>query len=743
MRFAAGLAVLCGAMGQAVAAVAPDPTPAGPYPVRVGEYKLPATRDRWVSPFVTTELWARVYLPAEPAPRAHPLIVILHGNHATCGRYVEGIAGRVDDNIDYTTTGSCPGGYVVVPNHAGYGYMAEALASWGYAVVSINANRGVNGGNGAPGDDGLNIRRGRLVLRHLLQLGQWSAKGGTPAALGFSLRGQLDLGQIGLIGHSRGGEGMLAAVQLYGDAGSIWPELFNSARFGFQRPRFRAVFEIAPVDGQTSRVFSANNLPWSVLLPACDGDVSDLQGMRVFDRALVGRSETDPTMKAAFMVWGANHNFYNTEWQQSDSGGCTGDGNVPLFDTLAAESAAQRVTGLYPAMALFRSALGAGAVAPFAQLFDPAQDVPAPLAAITPVQRSFAANVADAGNLVVDEFLRPAGAGGRGIGNVAVNLDAFRQGPIFEHDPVLQGGRVTWSRPEGVAPSAIYLQSNLARAGGGKGVDGYATLDFRAGIACDDQMFGGCPAPAPQNVGGAPDFSVALVLADGRLSAPVSVGRYAVLTGPVGSGGSPFIETPAGGAGARPAISFPFAMLHPVLQSVRIPLGDFGLAPKAVVRGVRFTFDRTEQGAIYLANVRFGRPLPRQPDDGGGPLPLLAAGVTRTGAASAGGEPAGSAPTRMARLMGVRPAVDPEVVNGAPGAVVDIEVATPTEFRVKDALPVLEIGGVRLTRSRFAGSGPDRRVVFVADAAIFRGMTRGVAGTLRNGTEAWRVPPIE
>jgi hypothetical protein len=96
------------------------------------------------------------------------------GNHGTCGRFDAGLGVRVDDRIDYTTSGTCPPGYVVAPSHAGYHYLAEPLASYGYVVVSINANRGVNAAPGVSGDAGLNLRRGRLVLRHLHQLAQWN-----------------------------------------------------------------------------------------------------------------------------------------------------------------------------------------------------------------------------------------------------------------------------------------------------------------------------------------------------------------------------------------------------------------------------------------------------------------------------------------------------------------------------------------------------------------------------------------
>ena len=84
-------------------------------------------------------------MPADLSGGPFPLLVLLHGNHATCGHSSNP---RIDDNLEYTFYGTCPPGYVVTPNHEGYGYLTDRLASWGYIVVSITANRGVNG---APG----------------------------------------------------------------------------------------------------------------------------------------------------------------------------------------------------------------------------------------------------------------------------------------------------------------------------------------------------------------------------------------------------------------------------------------------------------------------------------------------------------------------------------------------------------------------------------------------------------------
>jgi hypothetical protein len=181
-------------------------------PIAISDYKMLARLDIEVANDLKTELWARVYRPADLGHSAHPLILFLHGDYATCGHEVTGV-GRVDDNTEYTFDGTCPTGYFPIPSHEGYAYAATELAARGYIVVSVNANRGVNFAPPAPGDEGLSLRRGRLVLRHLQQWSRWSKEPGTaPRSLGFDPAGAIDFSQIGLMGHSRGGEGVRAAV---------------------------------------------------------------------------------------------------------------------------------------------------------------------------------------------------------------------------------------------------------------------------------------------------------------------------------------------------------------------------------------------------------------------------------------------------------------------------------------------------------------------------------------------------
>src|SRR5262249_4403489 len=140
------------AAGQGVltAGPAPDPTGRGEFAVATSVYRLQATTDPAIMTDRATEIWARVWRPQTDELERLALVIFLHGNHGTCGTFFCSAANcghpiplpngpRIDDRIDYTTTGTCPSAgqgnppaetdYVVSPSHEGYAYLAEQLAS--------------------------------------------------------------------------------------------------------------------------------------------------------------------------------------------------------------------------------------------------------------------------------------------------------------------------------------------------------------------------------------------------------------------------------------------------------------------------------------------------------------------------------------------------------------------------------------------------------------------------------------
>lgn len=696
---------------------APDASIAGPFTVGSGEYKLPATIDPDILENVTTELWARVFWPTDLGAK-RPILYFLHGNHATCG---SGSNPRNDYDCTYTTEGTCPAGTVVVPNHEGYNYLGQHLASLGYIVVSINANRGITCGSGLDADWGLNIARGRLVLRHIEEWTKWTQAGTAPTSLGVPqdfFKDHVDFANVGLMGHSRGGEGVRAALNIYREKGSRWKARLPGLEI-------RGIFEIGAVDGQAGRVLDADDTAWNQLIPMCDGDVSSLEGRMPFERMIVKPHETRKTPKSITMAWGTNHNFYNTEWQTSDSFGCSGhepiSGPGPI-------SIAQQNIAISTASAFFMANVGEKRDENFLANFDPTSDQPSFLTNITHVDRDHFYTSDDVYSVRVDDFDRATGTSSSGEANVA-------QGIVVANDltTIPKRAEIEWKS----ASTDNFLQVNWTAEGRGSDVSAYTSLDFRVAR----QM-------AHMGSKDATDFSIALVHADGTLSTAVPLATYLNLIGP--------------------------ANTTTVYQTVRIPMKDFGLAPDAKIHGVRFVFDKSAAGAMYLATVRFtandqnafrlslNELLPETepnttpvtpvgnedlpPNDGmanNTPVPPIPTPTPSTPVAPSNPPP--KPPIEQASIVKVAAVNRSQQFGGKPA--LEIAIRTKNGFPVQDALPTLVMAKYKFFVSRYA---PDRK----NDTLIFsvpRGMLKALPqkGPMhvqyghREASRVWQMPAYD
>src|SRR5262249_46637942 len=147
-------------------------------------------------------------------------------------------------------------------------YVGNILASQGYIVVSISAN-GINARDDALADSGAKARA-ELIQRHLDLWNDFNQDGITPFGSPFGTRfvGHVDLQNVGLMGHSRGGEGVIRNYLYNQSLGSPYG--------------IKAVFSLAPTDFGGLVI---NNVPLGVLLAYDDGDVG-LQGVQFFDDSL-------------------------------------------------------------------------------------------------------------------------------------------------------------------------------------------------------------------------------------------------------------------------------------------------------------------------------------------------------------------------------------------------------------------------------------------------------------------------
>jgi dienelactone hydrolase len=292
-----------------------DPAEPGPYGVERLDYDLgdTATTLSGLSN-LPVEIRAAVYAPAG-ATGARPVVMFLHGRHSACYNPVT----RQTNNTNWP----CAADFIPIDSYLGYTETAEALATHGYIVVSISAD-GINAKDANFTDDNGALARGQLVMQHLDLLAKWNATTGTPSTR-HPLSGRLDLTNIGLMGHSRGGEGVVEAALLNAD---------RSHPYGI-----RAMLPLAPVDFGRPTL---PDVPMAVLLPYCDGDVSNQQGQHFFDDTRY--SVDDNVLRSSLMIMGADHNFFNSEWTPGVSIAPSSDDWSPANDEVCGSASPTRLT---------------------------------------------------------------------------------------------------------------------------------------------------------------------------------------------------------------------------------------------------------------------------------------------------------------------------------------------------------------------------------------------------------------
>ena len=277
--------------------MAPDPTASPRFDVEVLHYddgdealELPDAPDG-----KKVELRAVVYLPkgtTEPLP----VIIFLHGVHDTCYR----------DDVSDGKSWPCRIGSKPIPSYEGYSTIATELASHGYAVASLSAN-GVNSLAGSKFPDIGSQLRGHLILAHLDLL--TDANEGNRLDL-KALKGRLNLTKVGLLGHSRGGDGISRAVTLN--------RLLNK-KYGILAALF--------LGATNENNISVPDTHTAVIHPLLDGDAANLAGQIYLDTSRVAFN--DSVFRCSVVLTGANHNYFNSVW--SPNGEYPGGANDAVY----------------------------------------------------------------------------------------------------------------------------------------------------------------------------------------------------------------------------------------------------------------------------------------------------------------------------------------------------------------------------------------------------------------------------
>ncbi len=238
----------------------------------------------WNTDADTLPLRGTVWLPDVEGPL--PIVLIVHGNHS------------MEDYSD-----------------DGYAYLGEMFARRGLIAVSVDQNMLNSSISNSLSlfDGGLekeNDARGWLLLEHLKQWRAWSKD---PA---HELFARADLDRVVLIGHSRGGEAVSEAAVF-----NRLPAYPDDATLAFDYNfGLRGVIAIAPVDHQydpRGRATVMQDVNYLVIHGSHDSDVTAFVGSAAFNR--LNFADCADCFKAGFYLIGANHGQFNTGWGAVDS----------------------------------------------------------------------------------------------------------------------------------------------------------------------------------------------------------------------------------------------------------------------------------------------------------------------------------------------------------------------------------------------------------------------------------------
>lgn len=218
----------------------------------------------------------RVWMPEGEGP--FPLVLVVHGNHS------------MEHYSD-----------------PGYAYLGELLASRGFITVSVDENfingswSGDFGGNEIPA-------RAWLLLKHLERWRAWNRTQGTP----FYQR--VDMDNIALVGHSRGGEAVPLAARF--NTLPAFPDDTNETfDFGFS---IKSLVAFAPTDYRYERRPHLQDVNYLSLQGSYDIDERSFFGIRQFQR--ISFSEDYDGFKAGLYMHRGNHGQFNSEWGSTDFG---------------------------------------------------------------------------------------------------------------------------------------------------------------------------------------------------------------------------------------------------------------------------------------------------------------------------------------------------------------------------------------------------------------------------------------
>jgi dienelactone hydrolase len=494
----------------------------------------------WGFTYAALPLNGKVWYPQGSGP--FPLVLIVHGNHTA---------------EDYSEDG--------------YAYLGELLASRGLIVASVDENF-LNGSWISMLDSNIasseNDARAWLLLQHLQLWRTWNGDVQNP------FHEMVNMQQIALIGHSRGGEAITEAAAFnalgrYPDNGSItFPAPFQ----------IRALVAIAPVDTQynpAGKDTPLHDVDYLVIHGSADADVSSFNGLAAYNRLTFSAADSFH-FKSAIYVHQANHGQFNSTWGNSDKGRFGGffldrrnllaqQDQEKIAQLLISAFLETSLSQNHAFLPLFQNPCSAKDWLPDATIWAQYNDSDESLLATFEEDLDLQSISAPSGKINADGFTlwREAlltGKWNNGLNSSAVNL--------------------TWEENNSPASYDLSFIDELT-------IHSDQTLIFS--VAADESN------KEEQEPNSLVDFSIEL--SDGQEKAALPLHAYLQL-----------IPNPQVSV-MKNAFLQPDIPAERFLQSVRIPLEDFlkqnpSLTPDHIQR-VRFIFDQSISGNIWLDNIGY------------------------------------------------------------------------------------------------------------------------------------------
>ncbi|MCL1841021.1 MAG: dienelactone hydrolase family protein [Propionibacteriaceae bacterium] len=451
--------------------------------------------------------------PTTPGP--HPVVMVIHG--------VTQING-IDDAV-----------------YAGFDYLIKQLAAEGYVALAPNMNVEYSSDYGESNNSDWAYS---IYQQHLAALAR--ANDGVAMPYGVDLAGKLDLSQIHLMGHSRGGQVADALIR-------------KDAALGTRRVRSLVLIEsTAPVSDDPHP-----DVPTGIILGEYDGDVPEA-GQSIFDAI---RHESGRTTPASLVfLRGANHAFFNRAFTNEDG--------PAAVDRLSREQQERFLTHYASA---FLSVYAKGRT-PFG-IWDPSRPQPVSMfgypvvaSSVQPGHRTLLAVAASAD---------PAPNADGGASIAFVTQKRVASDLLFNHPGVALGDadlplyRISWDGTSGSV--SLPLTS--------KQLDGTQSISLFVAVDSSDSL-----NPFGQ------DQSFTLTLRDyagGTRSVRVPIGTSALSWH---SGQTQNIEGFDGSTTTVWSGTMP-------LGELRVPLRLFAGVELHNIAGIDIALDQTERGAVMLSGI--------------------------------------------------------------------------------------------------------------------------------------------